>query len=477
MAKEKQRGIRSLRDRLTQEKEDITQDTPIRMKDRPYQTTVREKFKLYNFILICWCRRLGKDMFALSEAARQCIEVPGSVVYYVFNTMKQGKMMILDGRTEDKKRILEEVINVRYIKKSRNGELYHTDNTIRFKNGSIIYFVDSKDADTKVGGHLDLLVLSEWATYKNQNFIDYLVPSTIKVGGKILAVSTPRFGSEFNNMVNSPPDNVYVSKIGARDQEAKDNDGAFVYTDDQLEYAKSIMSYEKFLQEYYCNTNVANEESIYAKSLELLKWREKTPKNYRQAKIEISLDLGINDGCSMVFTVNEYGKVPYIDHWEFSNNQPTKYYIDLVRKYMDQHHIHPANVKIILPHDANNRIDGFTNIYTRERFWKQEGFETVVIPAQPVDTGIEVLRTAIQQHWIEFDDNPVINNMISRLKEYQWQVKDGVIQYVPAHGKGLSASNIADSLEYETLFKFRNKYIDDNKNFVPRRNESKSIFG
>ena len=84
-----------------------------KFKARAYQSKIINVFKSakYNFFIICWARRLGKDLLALSLVCQECLNKSNTVVYYMFPTMKQGKMMILDGFTNDKKRIIEEVIS------------------------------------------------------------------------------------------------------------------------------------------------------------------------------------------------------------------------------------------------------------------------------------------------------------------------------------------------------------------------------
>ena len=188
----------------------------------------------------------------------------------MFPTMKPGKMMILDGFTNERKRILEEVINKEcLLLPEKSGKLYHSDNSLRFKNGSIIYFVDAQNADTKIGGNLDILVISEMATIKNKNILLYLIPSVMNVNGKIILVSTPRFASYFNELLEDVK-NIklwFKSILSALDKEAVDEKGNPVWSDEKLEKAKQLMSESKFRQDYLCDTDVANENAIYAASI------------------------------------------------------------------------------------------------------------------------------------------------------------------------------------------------------------------
>ncbi|MGL5714320.1 MAG: hypothetical protein ACRCX2_14965 [Paraclostridium sp.] len=441
----------------------------LKFNPRPYQKTIIDDFDNgEKFMMLCHCRRMGKDMLAFYLACRLCTENPNQIIYYVFNTMKQGKQMILDGMTTDGKRIITEVVSSSVLDKPRSGNLYHNDNTLRWNNGSRIYFVDAQDVDTKVGGNLNLLVLSEMATYKNQNFVDYLIPSTLKVGGRIICVSTPRYGSKFNDMMLEDNRGRYKSIIRATSPEAIDNNGNPVYTQEELEYAKTQMSMEKYLQEYECDLNTANETSIYAFSFTMAKWLSEIELDNRP--LYISFDLGFNDGQSLVFaTTTKDGKVVPI-HWYMNNNQPTKHYTDYIENYLNNiKKFKKENTTLILPHDGNNRQDGFSQLTSRAQMYRDCGFKVITIPALAQSKGIEILRSSIQNGDIQFLNNPIITSMVNDVKKYEWKITNGVNTFVPNHGKGLSASNVADSLEYLTIYMFRDKYIENSyKNFTPK---------
>ena len=156
----------------------------IRIKYRPYQKALVETYEQgERFLIVCWARRLGKDMMTFSLAAKQCIDSPNSTVFYMFPTQKQGKQMLLEAKTTDHKPIISEVVNPTLLIKPRNStKLFHSDNTIRFKNGSIIYIVDAVNYENKVGGNIDLLVCSEAAKYKNKNII---LATSIEANGYI----------------------------------------------------------------------------------------------------------------------------------------------------------------------------------------------------------------------------------------------------------------------------------------------------
>ena len=432
----------------------------IRIKYRPYQKKVVETFEQgQRFLLICWARRLGKDMMTFSLAAKQCINIPNSTVFYMFPTQKQGKQMLLEAKTTDHKPIISSVINENLLIKPRHSnKLYHSDNTIRFKNGSIIYIVDALNADTKVGGNIDLLVCSEAALYKNNDVIDYLIPSIIKAGGKVIIVSTPRFGSKFNKMFRDKESGYYKSLISAVSDEAVDNDGSKIYSDEELELAKKLMSEEKFNQEYLCDLDAANELSIYNRSFKMAERRK--IQLLPQDEIFIALDLGINDAMALTFGKFTKDEKMAVFHHYRNNNEPTKHYIDYIEnKVLKPNNLNKKNVTIILPHDGRNRQDAIETLVSREKAYINAGFKVLVLSQVNVNEAIETTRSAIQHGNLIFAENENVNGFIEIVKEYEWKFNNitGDNLFIPRHS---IASNSADSLEYLAITFFFKKKID-----------------
>ena len=447
----------------------------LKIKYRPYQQELVQKYEEgVRFFLICWARRLGKDMFAFSMACRQALERPNSIIYYMFITQKQGKTVLLDGYTEDGQRIIESVLDTRALKKTRSGQLYHYDNSMRFKNGSIIYFVDSENPDTKVGGNINLLVCSEDALYKNPLVNQYLIPAVVKVGGKIIKVSSPRFGSAFNKEALNEDSQFYKSILGAKSDKAVDELGKPIYTDELLKYNSQLMSEEKYSQDILCDLNVANESSIYGKSINMTEFIKPHSLTMRDI-IYISFDLGISDATSLTFSlVNKVtGKLEIINHYH-NNNEPTKHYIEYIKEFLLQNYISTKNVRLILPHDGRNRQDAIEYITTREEGYRKEGFIVNILNPVAVKESIEVTRSALQHGDIVFWDNQIVRNMVELVKQYEWKIhkSTGENMFVPVHGVKLSASNTCDSLEAIAVSLFYDKYIkayqEMYKDFKPR---------
>ena len=421
-------------------------------KARSYQQDIIDLYDKYDYFLLCWCRRMGKDLLALYLACKRCIDVSNSIVYYVFPTMKQGKMMILDGYSNSKKKMIDEVVDRKVLDLPlKSDKLYHSDNTIRFKNGSKIYFVGSQDANNKVGGNLDLLVISEMALIQNKDIMMYLIPSVVNIHGKIILVSTPRFGSEFNKMIEEKPQKWFIDVLNALDSRAVEADGTRVYTDEKLENVKSLMSESKFKQDILCDINVANENAIYAESLLKAEWVKDL--NRSNKKLYVSEDLGINDSTALVFTIDNT-----IIHHYAATDKATIHYIEYIKAFMKQANI--KDVEIILPHDARNRQDAIDYLTSRREAYNKHFKNVRVLRAYEVNKTIEITRHSIEQHKIKFLDCASVREMVRLMKAYEWKIDNstGENLRVPIHGRGLAASNTCDAVEYFCMRMFSSDY-------------------
>ena len=120
---------------------------------RPYQVELFKKYDTQkkNFF-VCQARRLGKDYSIFYKTIEECKNRPNTRVMYFFPTINQGVRAILEGVTNDNEDWLESLIDTDLLRKPKGGtKLYHYDNTIRFKNGSIVRVMGADKASTKVG--------------------------------------------------------------------------------------------------------------------------------------------------------------------------------------------------------------------------------------------------------------------------------------------------------------------------------------
>lgn len=210
------------------------------------------------------------------------------------------------------------------------------------------------------------------------------------------------------------------------------------------------MSVEKFEQEYLCNTDIANELSIYAKSLRVATYVD----SFKNGTLHISFDLGINDSTALTFVMDN----TIIHHYK-AVGEATQHYISYIEQFIKEKNINKNNVKLILPHDANNRIDYATHLTSRRKMYAEAGFKLFVLKAHNVNKTIELTRYAIQQGKIKFLNNANVKDMVKLMKQYEYKENaDGENMLIPVHGRGMSASNTCDSLEYYCIYAFLQEY-------------------
>lgn len=430
------------------------------MTDRPYQKEAKdvmfaagENRPMY----ICWCRRAGKDAFTFKLACEQALRVPNSRIMYLFPTKLQGKQAILEGVFLNNEPFITSIVNEKHLKKPRNGSLYHYDNTIRFKNGSVISIVGD-DSDNLVGSNVNFLVVSEAAMVSKET-IDYLIPSIIKIKGRVVLVSSPRYGSHFNQTILENTGQVLTSVLPANI--IVDENGNRVYTDEELEQAKATMSIERFRSEYMVDLSSHNVSSIYGTSFEMASWV--VLPDVRDKRVFISLDLGISDNTSLTFgTTNNKGDVEVIHQYR-NRGQATQHYIDYIERWIRDNNIPKHLITIILPHDANALADAGKYLVSRASMYQNAGFHVAVLRPVSVLRAIEITRAAIQNGRLKFADTPSVRAMVQIIKAYEFKTLNGVSLGVPNHGTGYAASNDADSLEYLCLAFFYDEYTKNIK--------------
>jgi len=433
---------------------------PMKFVPRPYQSELTKIIEQENAkdnvtrkpIFISWCRRCGKDQWAFSRAVEKCLANPNFRVMYIFPTAKQGRKNILEGVTIDGQRWIESVVDTEVIQKTKTGSLYYNDGSIKFKNGSVID-IYGDDANSIVGSNINMLVISEAAMVREQTF-DYLYPSTQKVQGEVICISTPRLNSWFNKKFLDPDVDIIKSKVTAYD--AYDNDGVRIYSDEELEAIKTLMSEEQFASEYMCDMTAFNETSIYGKSLKKATWI--TMPSVELKQVFISFDLGLSDNCAMVFGIYEDDKIKIIHHHR-NREKPTQYYIEYINNWCMRNRVPRELIHIILPQDGGSTMDFVRYLASRAEVYRSAGFKVSILNFISILRGIEITRTAIENGDLVFVNNQTLKDFTEILKGYEWKTSiTGEVLFTPKHGTGYSASNDADALEYLSIFFLYEKY-------------------
>ncbi|MGL4253955.1 MAG: PBSX family phage terminase large subunit [Fusobacteriaceae bacterium] len=197
-----------------------------------------------------------------------------------------------------------------------------------------------------------------------------------------------------------------------------------------------------------------SEASIYGDYLRNIKFYDRPP---FIRNLYVGIDLGINDGTSLVFATvdTEFSpgnKILKVIHHYIDHGKPTMHYIEKIKEFCRNINFRPENVQVILPHDSANRNDGITSLATRYSAYSQHFPMAVKLRTVGVTDMISNTRKHLMDDRVIFNQN--LKDFISKLKSYSWTITNGVIDTSkPDHGKEWdSPSNIADSFEYLVFY-------------------------
>jgi len=151
-----------------------------KFKPRDYQLPIFKAFFEDKFrrMVICMCRRSGKDLCTWNIVIREAITFPG-VYYLVYPTYSQGKKILWSSVTIQGERFLD------YIPKQLIEGTNSQEMKVVLTNGSIIQIIGSENPDSIVGTNPRGVVFSEYAL---QNPIIYALMAPILAANKGWAI-------------------------------------------------------------------------------------------------------------------------------------------------------------------------------------------------------------------------------------------------------------------------------------------------
>jgi phage terminase large subunit len=166
----------------------------------------------------------------------------------------------------------------------------------------------------------------------------------------------------------------------------------------ELDALKAEMSEDEYAREMECSFDAAIEGAYYAKLLN--EAADANPSRICRVPVDpivpvhAAFDLGIGDATAIwlaQFVGREIRLVDYIEN----TGVPLSWYGAELRSRGHSY------APLILPHDANARELGTGK--TRAEMMEAAGFQCRVLPALPVDDGIETVRRLLPRTWIDAD--------------------------------------------------------------------------
>lgn len=332
-----------------------------------------QQYVLRNFlheesrIALTASRGAGKDFTGLTCANVLAVCKPGSNIVYLGLSLKSVRKILTANDAKTGKPMFMSVIDTDLLKPTITGDYFHREmSCFKYRNGSIIYIAGS-DKDTELGTSVDALIITESSRLPRDSW-KYLKGNVNRANGRILEISTPYFGSDFNALIDNDiaESNRYL-KVRVPATNLRNADGTLVYPEDKLKLLRAEFDESSFQQEYMCDTSTINSFSVLGDSLKKVTRfpvGDLVLGDYRH--LYFSFDLGQSDYTVMYSCYkDEKMMIPVIVNRMIKNRTNLEEFIDETKRLASRYNA--GKVTLILPFDANNDIQGYSGKLNRKK--------------------------------------------------------------------------------------------------------------
>ena len=371
--------------------------------------------------------RAGKDVVAFNIMIRAALKKVG-VYFYCLPTYSQGRKVIWDGILSDGTRFLDFIPN-ELIAHKNNNEMKLTLN-----NGSIIQVVGSDTASqTLVGTNPQGIVFSEWSRSDPSSYT-YLRPALVYNNAWAIFISTP-FGKnhmyEMAQIAQHNPKEWFSSTKTILDT------GVISLHDIEKEKHEGLISDDLIQQEYFGSYEAGAEGSYYSKYIQkmILDGRITDVPWEPSFKVHSSWDLGVHDKTCIIMYQVVGNVVRLVDYYE-NCDKGLDHYVKILQEkpYIWGNHFAPHDIAV------RELSTGLSRLELARRM----GISFKVLPAIPVDDGIELAKITFSRLWI---DSIKCATLIKSLESYrrEWDNSKKVYKNHHLHDQH---SDRADSFRY-----------------------------
>jgi len=389
-----------------------------------------------------WHRRAGKDDVILHWTAVAAQQRVGNY-WHMLPIGKQARKAIWDAvNPKTGLRRIDEAFPPALRSVTRDQEML-----IRFTNGSTWQVIGSDNYDSLVGSPPIGIVFSEWALADPQAWA-YLRPILAENDGWAVFIYTPRGRNHGATFYETTLDDEhwFTERLTA--------DETDVFTAEQLRVERTEYLREfgpddgesRFLQEYYCDFNVAMVGSYYGRMLADAErdGRLTDVPHDPNANVETWWDLGVGDSTAIWFVQRVGVQYQFIDYYESHGHGLPHYARMLQEKAAAGDWVWGEHV---WPHDGAAR--DLSTGQSRADTMKGLGFPIRVMPREAVDEGIHAVRRLLPMGWF---DKTACKEGIEALRAYrrEWDEKKRAFQDRPMHDW---ASHGADAIRTGALYR------------------------
>lgn len=456
-----------------------------KFRPRNFQINVMKAFlPEMSRVAVSASRGMGKDITGLACADMICNLKKGANVGYIGTSLKALKKILFVNDDKTGKPMFQTVINTESLVATRTGEYLHKDmSNFQYKNGSNILLLGT-DQNNELGTSLDALIVTESARFSREKW-KFLIGNVDRAKGRILEISTPFFASEFNELIDG---NLKASKnykiILVPATEGFNADGTRVYSDADLEYIKSQYDEASFNQEYMVSTKAMNNDAVLGHSLKKAT-RLSVFKDGLGFDREMwfSFDLGQSD-YTVMFTWYKDSNlpVPVLIDSMIRNQTNLQDFIEKCRETANEFCISPYAVKIILPFDANNDLQGYAGKLNRKREIEQnvpQEWNIKIIQKMNIIRMLQLCRMVIETGKVAIIDDPNGDYMIKVLGSvnYKRDGKTGNILMEVDKRSGMFEDHPIDSFKYFVAEYFKDLFDEETQQEKIKKHLNSDILG
>lgn len=245
--------------------------------------TSQKRFRIVNA-----GRRFGKSFLSGYEILMQCVNKPGSVVWYIAPTLPMARKIMWDGW-------LSKYVPNEYLNKSNQQMM-----TMQFKNGSMLYLLSATDKDSLRGTGIDLMIIDEAAMITDNDFWNTIRPnlSDKHHDGRCLLISTPKGYNWFYDLFQK----------AKKDNEEWDCfqyttiDGGNV-TKEELDDARRDMSKKMFNQEFMASFETMSNRIYYNYDRDINGITKDDCEEWfgKSGEIHVGIDFNVNPMTAAIF--------------------------------------------------------------------------------------------------------------------------------------------------------------------------------
>ena len=276
-------------------------------------------------------------------------------------------------------------------------------------NGARIRLYGADNPDRLRGIYLDGVVLDEYADMRPSVWGEIVRPLLTDRQGWATFIGTPKGRNAFWSVWDQAQDNDRWFRLMLRASETG------ILPADELSEARAQMTAEQYEQEFECSFEAAIQGAYYAKELKQAEdeGRICSVPVERTALVHVAWDLGIGDATALVFAQVVGREWRIVDYYEASG-VGLDHYVQVLNSKGYTYGDH------ILPHDVGVRELGTGR--SRLEVLDSLGVRNVrVLPASPVEDGINAVRMTLPKCWI---DKTRCRDLLEALRQYRTEYDD-----------------------------------------------------